>query len=275
MNRRRLRRFVQSEKWFWSSVAASVLAVVVFVLNVLLSEVSPGSAWGLSYGIAAAVLLVLVAAWGVRRRTMRIRSTGKAQSWVQLHVYGGWLFLLLVLMHDGFRWPHGSLNAWLLVLAIWVTATGLIGVFLQKWVPRMLTSGTSVEVLYERVPELVDAIRAKAEELVQSSPEPVQDFYVRNVAPALRAPKSRWVYYIDVTGGIQSRTKQFAYLRRLLAHADQEKLDQLERFYRTKLEMDAHFTLQKSLRWWLYAHLPVSLVLLILTAIHVVSVIIY
>lgn len=275
MKKRPFRRLVQSEKWFLSCAAASALAVVVFLLNVLLSEVDAGSRWGIAYGIAATVLLFVVAAWGVRRRTMRIRSTGSAQNWVQLHVYGGFLFLLLVLMHDGFRLPHGSLTGWLLLLSVWVTLSGLLGVFLQKWVPKMLTSGVSIEVLYERVPELVEAVRVKSEELVAGAPDAIQDFYARNIARALRAPKSRWVYYVDVTGGIQSQTKQFEYLRRLLAPEDQQKLDQIEKYYKTKLELDAHYTLQKSLRWWLYAHAPVSLVLLVLACIHIVSVVVY
>jgi len=275
MKKRPLRRLVQSERWFFSCAAASALAVVVFLLNVLLSEVDAGSRWGIAYGIAATVLLIVVAAWGVRRRTMRIRSTGSAQNWVQLHVYGGFLFLLLVLMHDGFRLPHGSLTGWLLLLSVWVTLSGLLGVFLQKWVPKMLTSGVSIEVLYERVPELVEAVRVKSEELVAGAPDAIQDFYARNIARTLRAPKSRWVYYVDVTGGIQSQTKQFEYLRRLLTPEDQQKLDQLEKYYKTKLELDAHYTLQKSLRWWLYAHAPASIVLLVLACIHIVSVVVY
>jgi hypothetical protein len=36
-----------------------------------------------------------------------------------------------------------------------------------------------------------------------------------------------------------------------------------------------HNTLQKPLRWWLYAHVPVSLVLVALVAIHLVTVLVY
>jgi hypothetical protein len=275
MKKRALRRFVQSEKWFWTCVGATALALVVFAVNAIVSDVDPANAWGVSYGTAAAVLMLVVAAWGIRRRTMRIRSTGKAQTWVQMHVYGGWLFLLLTLMHDGFRAPRGSLTAWLLFAAVWVSVSGILGVVLQKWVPRMLTSGTSIEVLYERVPELVEAVRVKAEELVAGAPDAIQDFYARNVARALLAPQSRWMYYIDVTGGLASRMKQFEYLRRVLQPVDQQTLDQLEKYYRTKLELDAHYTLQKSLRWWLYTHVPASLLLIVLAGIHIVSVIVY
>ena len=275
MKKRPLRRFVQSEKWFWASAVATALAIVVFIINALVAEIDPANAWGVAYGIVATVLMVILAAWAVRRRTMRIRSTGRAQTWVQAHVYGGWLFIVLTLMHSGFRAPRGSLTGWLLFSAIWVSVSGMFGVLLQKWIPRMLTSGVSIEVLYERVPELVDALRAKAEELVAGASEAIQDFYARNIARALRAPESRLMFFIDITGGIALRTKQFEYLRRLLTPEDQPKLDQLEKYFRTKLELDAHYTLQKALRWWLYLHVPVSLLLIVLAGIHIFSVIVY
>ena len=83
------------------------------------------------------------------------------------------------------------------------------------------------------------------------------------------------VYFLDVTGGIQAKLKEFEFLRPLLAKTEIKKLDELERLYRTKLEIDAHYTLQQPLRWWLYFHLPVSLVLFVLLALHLYTVFVY
>ena len=83
------------------------------------------------------------------------------------------------------------------------------------------------------------------------------------------------MYYVDITGGIQSRVRQFTYLRNVLSAPEQEALDSLELLYKTKLELDAHFTLQKALRWWLYLHVPVSLLLLALVGLHLFAVIYY
>ena len=44
---------------------------------------------------------------------------------------------------------------------------------------------------------------------------------------------------------------------------------------RTKLEIDAHYTLQQALRWWLYAHLPASFVLLVFILLHLYTVLFY
>ena len=44
---------------------------------------------------------------------------------------------------------------------------------------------------------------------------------------------------------------------------------------RTKLELDVHRTLQRPLRWWLYVHVPPSVLLLALVAVHLVTVLYY
>ena len=64
-------------------------------------------------------------------------------------------------------------------------------------------------------------------------------------------------------------------MRPLVAADEQTKLDQLQTLYQTKLEIDAHFTLQKALRWWLYAHAPPSIVMIGLLGFHIFTVLYY
>jgi hypothetical protein len=197
---------------------------------------------------------------------------GRAQDWVQLHVYGGTLFLLLVGMHAGFAWPRGTLTRWLLALSLWITASGLVGVALRKWIPPLLASGLAVEVLYERIPELTAELREKAEEVVALSSTPVKDFYRRRLARAFAGPRLRWSFLLDASGGISHRLKDFEFLRERLPAEERGRCDELAILYRTKLELDAHWSLQRPLRFWLYGHVPVSLALLALVLAHVAAV---
>ncbi len=273
-----VKRWVQSPRWFWSFVIVTTGFLVLYLLNLILSEINAGNWWGITYGTTATLLMVGAALLGVRRRTMKMaakRNLGKSRAWLQFHLYAGMLSLLLVFMHSGFHIPSGSMNWWLWFLSLWVTVSGLFGVLLQKVIPRVLGSGLTIEVMYERIPELVTQIREAADKLIETCTDPVRDFYRKNVSAFLATPESRLMYYIDITGGIQARMRQFDYLRRVLSVEEKEKLDRLESLYRTKLEIDAHFTLQKTLRWWLYTHVPVSLVLLVLIALHLYAVLYY
>jgi len=281
MVRRAFFNFIKREtkssalRWF---VTAVIICAAAFLLNAAFFDLRPSNIWGLTYGTLAAIFMLGAALLGMHRRLAKFAlkaGLGKAQAWLRFHLYGGALFLLLMFMHCGFRQPHGILTWWLWFLSIWVTASGFLGVVLQKWIPKLLTSGLAIEVVYERIPELITEIGEKVNALMETCAEPVREFYQKNLAMALATPRPRLIYCIDITGGIQSRLKQFNYLRGFLPSEEKEKLNELEAFYKTKLEMDAHFTLQRLMRLWLYTHVPASLVLLILLGLHLFAVLYY
>ena len=272
------KKWVQSPNWFWAFAVCSAICILTYLLNLIVSEVQPYNTWGLVYGTLATGLVICVALYGVRRRIIKFTKkyrAGRSQTWVQFHVYAGTLFLLLVFMHSGFRVPTGALTWWLWFLSLWVTLSGFLGVILQKWIPKILTSGLSIEVHYDRIPDLIHEIKERAEKLIKTCDDPIRDFYRKNLAIFLAGPQARLIYYIDITGGIQSQTKKFNYLNRFLPVEEKEKLHELELMYKTKLEIDAHYTLQKALRWWLYLHLPISIAVFVLVGLHLFTVLYY
>jgi hypothetical protein len=264
----RLDRYVRSPRWAEAFLLACVVFGLMYALNAIVAEISPGNWWGLTYGWLAALFMFGAGLYGVRRRMLQ-RDLGKSKAWVDFHLYGGTLAAVLFLLHTGFRLPSGLFNWLLWSLSVWVTLSGFLGVVLQKWIPTILASGLSVEAVYERIPELVAQLRERAEKLVAACSAPIQDFYRGNVAAALVQPQARFSYYLDVTGGIQSRIRQFDFLRRVLSTEEKNALDQLQLIYKTKLELDAHYSLQRALRWWLYTHVPLSMVLLLMILLHI------
>ena len=268
-------KWVQSPIWLTGFTIVALVCVTVYVLDVILGQAVPASPLGVGYGIAAAVVAVSVVAYGGRRRAQRIRSLGRTWHYLEVHVYGGALFLLLMFMHTAFRVPHGVLTWWLWAASLWLTVSGLLGLVLQKWIPTLLTSGLSTEVHLARIPELIVELRQRAEAIVESAIEPVRALYRRDVAPVLAGPQPKWIYYIDATGGFRSKARRFEHIRALLVETDRQALDELLELYRTKLEMDAHFTLQRTLRVWLYLHVPVALLMFGLLALHVFFVLYY
>jgi len=254
------------------------LCVLSYLWQLGFGEVRPGNAWGVGWGIAAALLCLGVALYGARRRMMRgvsRRRLGSARAWLDFHLYGGLLFALLLLMHSAFRLPTGALNLWLWGLSLWTVLSGLLGVLLQRWIPKVLSSGLWTEINYQRIPELTEDIRRQAEALAAVASGPVRQLYKRQVANALSQPQRRLAYFVDITGGLNSKLKEFEYLARFLAGEERQRLAELEHLYRAKLEIDAHYTLQPALRAWLYLHVPISLAVLALIVLHIVVVVLY
>ena len=267
-------RLAASPGWWRVFLAGAVLCVAAPLIQRALAVPGGDYGWTVGYGIAATALLVVALAYGARRRMPRW-GPGDLHHWVQAHVYGGTLFVVVVAVHSGGALPGGTLSWGLWVASMWVVGTGLLGVFLQKWIPPALTSALATEVHYDRIPELVAAVRERVELLVAASGESVRQFHETNLEAALAGPRTSFVYFFDITGGIQSRMRRFDYLKRLLDENDAQRLEELRALMRTKLEMDAHYTLQKVLRWWLYLHVPAAFLLTVLVAIHVFAVLYY
>ena len=69
--------------------------------------------------------------------------------------------------------------------------------------------------------------------------------------------------------------RSFDHLRQFLDDDDAKRVEDLRGLVRAKIEMDAHYTLQKALRWWLYGHIPVAVALAVLVLFHVWTVFYY
>lgn len=267
-------RWVQSPAWLRAFLGAVLLCLAVGLVHAWTAEFRPGNYWGLAYGISAAVLLAAVSAYSMRRRAPR-RGPAAARNWLQFHIYGGALFLLLVLMHSAFALPNGVLTWILWILSLWMVISGILGCVVQRWIPRMLTSGLATEVHYDRIPELVKAVRRKAQSLAEKAEAPIQAFYRESLSPRMQQPLTRLIFFIDITGGIQPLIRQSDHLRAFLDENGKQSLDRLIDLFKAKTDLDAHYTLQKALRWWLYGHVPLSLILIGLVLVHIVSVLYY
>ncbi len=192
-----------------------------------------------------------------------------AQNWIQAHVYLGILAFLGVFIHTGFAWPQGAFGWWLLVLSAWTTASGLLGVWLQKWIPATLTEGLQVEALFERIPGLLDELVAEADALMSDASDVVERFYRQEVRDHLSRLSPSWGFLLDVRGGRERALEPF---RRMVGFTDAEekaKVENLMSIYTEKLELDAQHSLQGILRKWLWFHVPPAGLLMGLLLMHV------
>ncbi len=248
------------------AVAAAVL-IVVFVAGATRWPWSPKRGLGLAFGFLATALFVFEMAYPFRRP--KARPLGTAKAWAQAHVYLGTLALLAVLIHAGFRLPRGAVGWALLLLSLWTTASGLIGVWLQKWIPAALAEGLHVEALYERIPGLIDQLVAEADALMAGADEVGERFYRTEVRPLLSRPNPSWGFLLDVRASRDRALEPFRRVAEFVDPAQKAFIDDLMNIYTEKIELDAHYSLQGILRRWLVLHVPTAGLLMGLLAIHI------
>ncbi len=254
--------------WLWVSLAVAGASLGLFLALAAAKPWSPGREAGLAFGIAASVLFVIEILYPFRRRLLGF-PFGNAQRWIQFHIYGGCLACLFVLIHEGFRWPSGTMGWLLLLLSFWAAASGLVGVWLQKWIPALVSSGLQVELLFERIPELLANLQQEAERLVGGSSEMLERFYSEDVRPALAGVHPSWNYLLDVRSGRDRRLAPFGRLTPFLVTEERQRLDDLKAIFTEKLELDAQYSLQRILRLWSVIHVPASVLLVGLMLFHI------
>ena len=256
---------LRSTRALQAFVAATGLALAVYILNAAIGVVSPASTWGIWYGTLATVLLVAALAYGLRRRTLAVRRVGPSRVYLLIHLYGGALFLVLALMHSGFSTPQGPLTWILWVLSLWVVGTGILGVALQKWSAAALAQLTT-EVQLGRVGDLGGELRDRADQVARDAGGLIQDFYASELAPVMGAPAFRWR---SLAGFVDDRSQRFAYMASVVADNRRDDLDELRRLVRANGELDVHFAVQSVLRNWLWLHVPTAIMLTALLGLHI------
>jgi hypothetical protein len=246
-----------------------VLAFASVVVYVVAGSPEPGSRVGIAFGVSAAAVLALVMVYSIRRALPAVRSLGPTRMYLRLHRLGGLLFLLLMIAHTAARVPTGWLMVVLWVVALWVVASGLLGMALQHALPRVLNATGSLEVNLHRIPELVVVLRSRAEAAAALAGARVQAYYAREIAPDMAQPRAALGTLLGRSRAESYRSQEFRILSRTLEADSAPVLETLRQLHNTKLELDLHYTLQLALRAWLYVHLPASIVLLGLVVLHI------
>ena len=158
------------KKW---CVVTAVLAAAAIILHAVLAARTPGgltggSTAGLWYGVAGSALMVYAGLLSALRRVPSWWWIGSRQTWMRGHIWLGLLGGLLILCHSGYHWG-GPLEIACWVVLIAILATGVYGLALQQFLPRLLARRVPFEASYEQLPHLYDMLRGRAEELVEAA----------------------------------------------------------------------------------------------------------
>ena len=253
-----------------------------------------GSGLGLVFGIVGFAFMIFAGLLGARKK-VPVWRIGRAQTWMRGHLWLGLLSLPLILFHSGFRYGHG-LTAVLMTLLIVVIASGVFGAILQHYMPRVMTREVTMETIYEEIGHVRAQLREEAEEVFtlavtpkakaaaaaaegstvttvatvadddENDMAPLRNFFDQELKPFLEKPEARGQTLGDTA---QSRNA-FAQLRMLLPPALHTTIEDLESICEEERQLTRQAQLHLWLHGWLLLHIPLSLALILLGAVHAV-----
>jgi hypothetical protein len=234
--------------------------------------------------------MIFAALLGARKRVPVYRF-GRAQTWMRGHLWLGLLSLPIILFHSGFRYGHG-LTAWLMTLLIVVVVSGIFGAALQHYMPRVMTREVTMETIYEEIGHVRAQLLEEAEELFKQAtggdkkvtvegtePDtsetsvalmdeiaPLRNFYEQELKPFLEKPGARG----GALGDAALARSAFAQLRTLAPASLHTAIEDLEGICEEERQLTLQGHLHVMLHGWLLLHIPLSLALILLGAIHAV-----
>ncbi|HTZ95056.1 MAG TPA: hypothetical protein VMB18_01580 [Terriglobales bacterium] len=294
-------------KWFIGSVAALLVATIVYIPYVRSSPQGPDgrSAMGLIYGSVGSAFMLFAGLLGARKKKP-IWRVGRAQSWMRGHLWLGTLSFPIILFHSGFHFGVG-LTRFLMWLFVIVFISGICGAVLQHYMPRVTTQRVPMETIYEQIGSVREQLVKEASAIVEetsaallgsveeaselqrataasagtmggltvasglqvdeSANNELREFFGREMEPFLNAAGSRGL----ALGNRDRSRSMFQQLRLMLPPNLHSAVDDLENICEEKRELDQQTRYHRILHGWLLVHIPFSYAVLLLGAIHAVT----
>src|SRR5467141_3897021 len=126
---------------------------------------------GLIFGSIAFGIFIFAGLLGLRKKIVLWRI-GTVQSWLRAHIWLTLLTIPLVMLHTGFR-LGGPMTALLVTLYAIVMVSGIYGLTLQHYLPRLMNERLSTETVAEQIP-FIRAQLCEAAEKMRARLAPIE-----------------------------------------------------------------------------------------------------
>jgi hypothetical protein len=282
--------------WLWGSVIGLAVATAIYLPynHFTIGGARGGTAIGIVYGVVGFAFMIFAGLLSLRKR-FPVWRMGRTSTWMRGHLWLGLISYPIIFFHSGFSFGHGTLTWWMMLLFTIVIVSGVIGAVLQHYMPKMMTRQVPYETIYAEIPrirgQLLDEADMKVAEitgvtmtqsamagagadsggivvtLVQMEDEvrnELTEFYDKEMRPYIENGGGRKCALAD--RGVSSA--MFDNLKTLLPNAIHETVDDLENICEEKRQLDHQSTMHRMLHGWLFVHVPLSLALLVMGAIH-------
>jgi hypothetical protein len=271
-------------------LAVAALGVYEWLKIYIPDEIRGSSTAGLWFGTAGAALMIFAGSLSFLRRVPSWWWLGSRKFWMAGHIWLGLLSAVLILCHSSFHWG-GLLEQVLWVVFGLTLATGILGLILQQFLPRLMTSRLACEAPYEQIPHMVAALRAEADVLQQKvrgldftsdgtmtniddsqrgtgAQISFLEFYSKQVRPFLTA---EYLRSSPMANALEAESR-FSYWRGLPVFASvKEDLTAMEELCAERRRLAQQQYYHHWLHAWMVIHIVLSLLLLVLGLAHVVT----
>ncbi len=270
----RAKRALRTLAGFWLSAIVIWAAVTAIAWY---TERSLGRASVVTGYVLFAVILSL-GFFKVRKRLL-VLPLGTVRDWMLGHLVLGTLSIALYFQHTGSLWPEGRYEQAIALAFYVVSLSGVAGYVLQRILPIRLAH-LEDEVIYERIPAELDALRTQVEELILVAVRELRSdtlgrYYSESLEWFFWRPRFLLAHLVGSGRSASWIRSRISALRRYLNEGERAYLGRIEELALRKSTLDAHYSLQSVMKFWLFIHVPSAVLLVLLSTWHLLVIHIY
>jgi hypothetical protein len=172
--------------------------------------------------------------------------------------------------------PRGGVECILAVQFVLVAGSGIAGIYFSRDFSRRLAEQDE-QIILERIPQFMAKLRLDAEDLVLKATESTDsstlaDYYVACLERFFSRPQNWYAHLIRSNRPLFKLLNDLSAQNRYMNKAEREYAGRLEQLIKQKNMLDQHNALQKTLKGWLFIHVPLTYSTAILIPVHIVLV---
>jgi hypothetical protein len=251
--------------WFLFVIAALFACLFDHALRVHLRRAE------LFSGLALFSIVILLTLFNARKK-LPFLPLLRASTWMQVHIYVGLLSCVLFGLHVGWRIPRGWFETSLWVLFCLVSASGVVGLALSRWLPGRLTV-YGENVIFERIPAMRAGLRREVEEMVvesvaKSKSSTIADFYEQKLRNYFSTRLFVWYHLAGYGKPLFRLLAEVQALDRYFNAEERVVMARIVERIRDKDNLDFQQARQGLLKGWLFVHIPLTYSMIVLGAVH-------
>ncbi len=227
-------------------------------------------------GWIAMALSLLAVALSIRKR-LAYQGPGKLSAWLSFHIYVGTVAGFAVLYHSSFR-AGGPLSASLLAFFVLTAVSGVVGLWLSRKVPPLLTA-------IEETPAIMEELLVTRAECLRGMLELAgggSDDFRMLVEKRLLKETASWKRILRFYRNRSTLAQELAAFQKehdtALLHFkphEQRAFHRAAEYALRVNKMNSELFLQRVLRGWLTVHVVSTAAMLVLATIHSISMLYY
>ncbi|MCB1636626.1 MAG: hypothetical protein KDI51_18710 [Xanthomonadales bacterium] len=281
-------------RYFWAAVVLCLGALAAYIWHDPVGVPNGGSWLGYTLGTIAALLILWLLWFGIRKRRYK-SNTGSVAGWLSGHVYLGTSLILITLLHCGFQFGW-NIHTYAFVLMLVVIFSGFFGVYAYLRYPTLMTQNRQNNTRTSMLQEIAEIDQACLQ-LADTVDKSIHDAVLQSIQrtklgggvwaqltakdasdDALSKLKKAVAGDEQASSGSETMVMMVDYLASTTSKKNENLrrlIDLLARKRTLATRVARDVQLQALMEIWLYVHVPLSLGLLAALTAHIISVFFY